>query len=189
MQHWPVRASSPPQTSSPPLSPGRRGGATAQSALGWYRPSVGVPETLDGRPSGVLAHYFEFIYTHQPNSDARRRPHQHDAEPRERAAAPVAVAVRTATAAYYTTAASAAAGTWRPRRAAATAHVACCAASARRVATVLVGRTLRGGAAGRVPLAGRLTEQSRRLDRPAEEWRAEDRGGCDRRPEDRDDLL
>ena len=28
------------------LSPGRRGGATAQSALGWYRPSVGVPETL-----------------------------------------------------------------------------------------------------------------------------------------------
>ena len=29
-------------------------GATAQSALGWYRPSVGVPETLDGRPSGVL---------------------------------------------------------------------------------------------------------------------------------------
>eukprot|EP00964_Phaeocystis_antarctica_P085012 scaffold53634_cov36-Phaeocystis_antarctica.AAC.1 len=28
------------QTSSPPLSPGRRGGATAQSALGWYRPSV-----------------------------------------------------------------------------------------------------------------------------------------------------
>eukprot|EP00964_Phaeocystis_antarctica_P134527 scaffold98808_cov69-Phaeocystis_antarctica.AAC.15 len=36
----------------------RRGGATAQSAtyarLGWYRPSVGVPETLDGRASGVL---------------------------------------------------------------------------------------------------------------------------------------
>ena len=30
------------------------GVATAQSALGWYRPSVGVPETLDGRPSGVL---------------------------------------------------------------------------------------------------------------------------------------
>eukprot|EP00964_Phaeocystis_antarctica_P006592 scaffold3568_cov49-Phaeocystis_antarctica.AAC.1 len=30
---------------TPPLSPGRRGGATAQSALGWYRPSVGVPET------------------------------------------------------------------------------------------------------------------------------------------------
>ena len=28
------------------LSPGRRGGAKAQSALGWYRPSVGVPETL-----------------------------------------------------------------------------------------------------------------------------------------------
>ena len=23
-------------------------GATVQSALGWYRPSVGVPETLDG---------------------------------------------------------------------------------------------------------------------------------------------
>ena len=32
----------------------RRGGATAQSALGWYRPSVGVPETLDGKTSGVL---------------------------------------------------------------------------------------------------------------------------------------
>eukprot|EP00964_Phaeocystis_antarctica_P061911 scaffold37025_cov77-Phaeocystis_antarctica.AAC.2 len=29
-------------------------GPTAQSALGWYRPSVGVPETLDGKPSGVL---------------------------------------------------------------------------------------------------------------------------------------
>ena len=28
--------------------------ATAQSALGWYRPSVGVPETLDGKPSGAL---------------------------------------------------------------------------------------------------------------------------------------
>eukprot|EP00964_Phaeocystis_antarctica_P050945 scaffold29700_cov66-Phaeocystis_antarctica.AAC.1 len=27
--------------------PGRRCGATAQSALGWYRPSVGAPETLD----------------------------------------------------------------------------------------------------------------------------------------------
>eukprot|EP00964_Phaeocystis_antarctica_P150420 scaffold117829_cov47-Phaeocystis_antarctica.AAC.3 len=47
-------ARNPLQTSSSPLSPGRRGGATAQSALGWYRPSVGVPETLDGRPSGVL---------------------------------------------------------------------------------------------------------------------------------------
>ena len=35
-------------------SPGKRCGATAQSALGWYRPSVGVPETLDGKPSGVL---------------------------------------------------------------------------------------------------------------------------------------
>ena len=30
------------------------GRATAQSALGWYRPSVEVPETLDGKPSGVL---------------------------------------------------------------------------------------------------------------------------------------
>eukprot|EP00964_Phaeocystis_antarctica_P006138 scaffold3347_cov75-Phaeocystis_antarctica.AAC.4 len=47
-------ARNPLQTSSPPLSPGRRGGATAQSALGRYRPSVGVPEKLDGRPSGVL---------------------------------------------------------------------------------------------------------------------------------------
>ena len=26
----------------------RRCGATAQSALGWYRPSVGVPETFGG---------------------------------------------------------------------------------------------------------------------------------------------
>ena len=32
--------------------------ATAQSALGWYRPSVGVPETLDGKPSGVLVQLF-----------------------------------------------------------------------------------------------------------------------------------
>ena len=47
-------ARNPLQTSSPPLSPGKRSGATAQSALGWYRPSVGVPETLDGKPSGVL---------------------------------------------------------------------------------------------------------------------------------------
>ena len=47
-------ARNPLQTSSSHLSPGKRCGATAQSALGWYRPSVGVPETLDGRPSGVL---------------------------------------------------------------------------------------------------------------------------------------
>ena len=39
----------PPNILAPaPLIPGRRCGATAQSALGWYRPSVGVPETLDG---------------------------------------------------------------------------------------------------------------------------------------------
>eukprot|EP00964_Phaeocystis_antarctica_P021194 scaffold11740_cov53-Phaeocystis_antarctica.AAC.1 len=38
---------SPPNTSSSHLSPGKRCGATAQSALGWYRPSVKVPETLD----------------------------------------------------------------------------------------------------------------------------------------------
>ena len=50
----PGGARNPLQTSSPPLSPGKRCGAMAQSALGWYRPSVGVPETLDGRPSGVL---------------------------------------------------------------------------------------------------------------------------------------
>ena len=43
-----------PEISSPPLSPGKRCWATAQSALGWYRPSVGVPESLDGKPSGVL---------------------------------------------------------------------------------------------------------------------------------------
>ena len=29
-------------------------GQRRTSALGWYRPSVGVPETLYGRPSGVL---------------------------------------------------------------------------------------------------------------------------------------
>ena len=32
--------------STTPLSPGRRGGATARSALGWYRPSVGVPRDV-----------------------------------------------------------------------------------------------------------------------------------------------
>ena len=47
-------ARNPLQTSSSHLSPGERCGATAQSALGWYRPSVGVPETLDGKPSNVL---------------------------------------------------------------------------------------------------------------------------------------
>ena len=46
-------AQNPLQTSSSHLSPGKRCGATAQSALGWYRPSVEVPETLDGKPSGV----------------------------------------------------------------------------------------------------------------------------------------
>ena len=39
---------SPPNILPTPQSCGRRCGATAQSALGWYRPSVGVPETLDG---------------------------------------------------------------------------------------------------------------------------------------------
>ena len=42
----------PPNTT--PLSPGKRGAATAQGALGWYRPSVGVPGTLAAEPySGV----------------------------------------------------------------------------------------------------------------------------------------
>ena len=37
------------------LSSGKKCEATAQSALGWYRPSVGVPETFGGyRSSGVL---------------------------------------------------------------------------------------------------------------------------------------
>eukprot|EP00964_Phaeocystis_antarctica_P053102 scaffold31129_cov59-Phaeocystis_antarctica.AAC.2 len=45
----------PLQKSSSHLSPGKRCEATAQSALGWYRPSVGVPETFGGyRSSGVL---------------------------------------------------------------------------------------------------------------------------------------
>ena len=116
------------------------------------------------------------------------RSRAHNAEPRERAAAPVTVSVRTATAACHTTAASAAAGTWRPRRAATAAQRACCAASARRVATALVG-TLRGWAAGRVPLAGRLAEQSRRLDWPAAAGRAEDCGRFARGAADRDHLL
>ena len=34
----------PPNTT--PLSPGRRGAATARGALGWYRPSVGVPRDV-----------------------------------------------------------------------------------------------------------------------------------------------
>eukprot|EP00964_Phaeocystis_antarctica_P020739 scaffold11462_cov68-Phaeocystis_antarctica.AAC.4 len=38
-------------------------GATAQSALGWYRPSVGVPETFDGRPSGVLVYLFSVQFS------------------------------------------------------------------------------------------------------------------------------
>eukprot|EP00964_Phaeocystis_antarctica_P048137 scaffold27877_cov63-Phaeocystis_antarctica.AAC.2 len=42
-------ARNPLQTASPPLSPGRRGGATAQSALGWYRPSVLVSQRLQFR--------------------------------------------------------------------------------------------------------------------------------------------
>ena len=41
-------AQNPLQKSSSPLSPGKRCGATAQSALGLYRPSVGVPETFGG---------------------------------------------------------------------------------------------------------------------------------------------
>ena len=59
---------SPLQTSSPPLSPGKRCGATAQSALGWYRPSVGVPETLDGKPSGYLFNIlFSVQYVRTPD--------------------------------------------------------------------------------------------------------------------------
>ena len=54
-------ARNPLQKSSSPLSPGKRCGATAQSALGWYRPSAGVSETLDGKPSGVLSVQFNKI--------------------------------------------------------------------------------------------------------------------------------
>jgi len=54
-------ARNPLQTSSPPLSPGRRGGATAQSALGWYIPSVGVPETVD--PAVYLLNYFSVQFS------------------------------------------------------------------------------------------------------------------------------
>ena len=43
----------PLQKSSSHLSPGKRCEATAQSALGWYRPSVGVPETFGGYSSDV----------------------------------------------------------------------------------------------------------------------------------------
>eukprot|EP00964_Phaeocystis_antarctica_P003460 scaffold1858_cov47-Phaeocystis_antarctica.AAC.2 len=43
--------------------PGKRCGATAQSALGWYRPSgsAGVPETLDVKPSGVISVQFSSV--------------------------------------------------------------------------------------------------------------------------------
>eukprot|EP00964_Phaeocystis_antarctica_P077944 scaffold48440_cov61-Phaeocystis_antarctica.AAC.2 len=51
--YWGSR--NPLQKSSSHLSPGKRCEATAQSALGWYRPSVGVPGTFGGyRSSGVL---------------------------------------------------------------------------------------------------------------------------------------
>ena len=43
------------------LSSGKKCEATAQSALGWYRPSVGVPETFGGyRSSGVLRRLTNF---------------------------------------------------------------------------------------------------------------------------------
>ena len=36
-------------------------------ALGWYRPSVGVPETLDGKPPVVyLFNYFQFSIVQMP---------------------------------------------------------------------------------------------------------------------------
>eukprot|EP00964_Phaeocystis_antarctica_P064354 scaffold38698_cov57-Phaeocystis_antarctica.AAC.1 len=69
------------------LSPGRRGGATARSALGWYRPNSGstssarttqtsvgdgVPETLDGRPSGFSSRGRNGATT--PHSSARGSP-------------------------------------------------------------------------------------------------------------------
>ena len=50
-------ARNPLQTSSPPLSAlvgGVEQRRRAPYKVGWYRPSVGVPETLDGRASGVL---------------------------------------------------------------------------------------------------------------------------------------
>ena len=37
---------SPPPPPHTPLSPGKRGAATARGALGWYRPSVGVPRDV-----------------------------------------------------------------------------------------------------------------------------------------------
>ena len=45
---------SPPNIILAPHCPGKRCGAKAQSALGWYISSVEVPETLGGKPSGVL---------------------------------------------------------------------------------------------------------------------------------------
>ena len=44
--------------STTPLSPGRRGGATARSALGWYRPSVGVPRGVGCRSGNKCGEQF-----------------------------------------------------------------------------------------------------------------------------------
>ena len=40
----PIQKNPPPHTT--PLRPGTRGAATARGALGWYRPSVGVPRDV-----------------------------------------------------------------------------------------------------------------------------------------------
>ena len=57
-----------------PQSPGRRGGATARSALGWYKPSVGVPRDVGCRRCIRVATaltYFQF------SSDVRARHSRH----------------------------------------------------------------------------------------------------------------
>ena len=45
------------------LSPGRRGAATARSARGWYRPSVGGPRDVGCRRSIRVANLFSVQFT------------------------------------------------------------------------------------------------------------------------------
>eukprot|EP00964_Phaeocystis_antarctica_P143273 scaffold108781_cov56-Phaeocystis_antarctica.AAC.1 len=49
----PQNKNPPPTTTS--LSPGKRGAATERGALGWYRPSVGVPRDVGCRALVVYA--------------------------------------------------------------------------------------------------------------------------------------
>ena len=46
-----------------PLSPGKRGAATARGALGWYRPSVGVPRDVGCRRRIRVANLFSVQFS------------------------------------------------------------------------------------------------------------------------------